>query len=83
MFEIGVRSIIPLSVLQTQVAFLPGTGGHLVPDGGTGLSLPWATEGTTGAVISPTSSTQKTSIISLHSPAIVGVSVYVSLPSTG
>lgn len=74
--------MIPLSVLQTQLAFLPGTGGHLVPDGGTGLSLPWAREGSTGAVISPTSSTQKTSIIPLHSPATVGVSVSNSLPST-
>ena len=39
LFEIGVRSIIPLPVLQTQVASLPGTDGHLVPDGGTGLSF--------------------------------------------
>lgn len=39
LFATGVRSMIPLSVLQTQVSLLPGTDGHFVPDGGTGLSF--------------------------------------------
>ena len=44
--ERGVTSIIPLSVLQTQVSLLPGAKGHLVPVG-------WATEGTTSTNANP------------------------------
>ena len=55
LFEKGVMSITPLSLLQTQVSVLPGAGGHFVPV----LS---ATDGTTGTRTNPSNTAQNINI---------------------